>query len=231
MSYMGSPEDGGFGESSSGPGSVVPSPGGIGEPPAPLDGFWVRLLGFPVDGVDPPRHRAGPGVALDLRDDRVGGWGDGPRGHRFLPHHGDHHRPGGGLRRLVLDRPRAGLGQLLGIRVVDSETVGPAGPSQAVARWIGYLISGIPRLRGFIGAALDARKQVRMEKPAGTKVIRSRWGKRAAAREPGREGRSSPAPSPPTRGSPSLPPGRGRHAPPERRRPHDLERGPGRAAA
>ncbi|MGA9775671.1 MAG: RDD family protein, partial [Candidatus Dormiibacterota bacterium] len=63
----------------------------------------------------------------------------------------------------------ASLGQMLvGIRVVDSETGGPLKPSQAVVRFIGYIISGIPLLIGFIWAAFDPKKQGWMDKLAGT---------------------------------------------------------------
>ncbi|MDA8393917.1 MAG: RDD family protein [Candidatus Dormibacteraeota bacterium] len=69
----------------------------------------------------------------------------------------------------------ASLGQqLVGIRVVDSETFGPLKPSQAVVRYIGYLISGLPFLLGYIWAAFDPKKQGWMDKLAGTQVVRSR---------------------------------------------------------
>lgn len=69
----------------------------------------------------------------------------------------------------------ASLGQMLvGIRVVDSETGAGLKGSQAAVRYLGYILSGIPLLLGFIWAGFDSKKQGWMDKLAGTQVVRSR---------------------------------------------------------
>ena len=69
----------------------------------------------------------------------------------------------------------ASLGQqLVGIRVVDSETGAALKGSQAAVRYLGYILSGIPLLLGFIWAGFDSKKQGWMDKLAGTQVVRSR---------------------------------------------------------
>jgi len=67
----------------------------------------------------------------------------------------------------------ATLGQMLvGIRVVDADTGGPLKPSQALIRYIGYILSAIPIFIGFIWAAFDSRKQGWMDKLASTQVVK-----------------------------------------------------------
>jgi uncharacterized RDD family membrane protein YckC len=55
--------------------------------------------------------------------------------------------------------------------VVDAETHAPVDFWQALTRYVGYFISGIPVLAGFAWIALDARKQGWHDKMARTVVI------------------------------------------------------------
>ena len=60
--------------------------------------------------------------------------------------------------------------RLLGLRVVQ-ETGEPIGLGTAFLRWVGYIVSGIPMLMGFLWAGADRRKQGWHDKIAGTVVI------------------------------------------------------------
>ncbi|NPV05675.1 MAG: RDD family protein [Syntrophaceae bacterium] len=60
--------------------------------------------------------------------------------------------------------------RLLGLRVVQ-ETGEPIGFGTAFLRWVGYIVSGIPMLMGFLWAGADRRKQGWHDKIAGTVVI------------------------------------------------------------
>jgi uncharacterized RDD family membrane protein YckC len=64
--------------------------------------------------------------------------------------------------------------RLVGIRVVDADTGEPLKPGQALIRYVGYIISGLPIFIGFIWAAFDSRKQGWMDKLAGTQVVKVR---------------------------------------------------------
>lgn len=59
------------------------------------------------------------------------------------------------------------------IKVVDAKTGGTLSFDQAVGRYAGYFISGVPLGLGFIWAAFDPRKQGWHDKLAGTVVVRS----------------------------------------------------------
>ena len=60
---------------------------------------------------------------------------------------------------------------LISARVVDAKTLGPISTRQAVIRYIGYYVSLIPFMLGFIWVAFDRRKQGWHDKMAGTVVI------------------------------------------------------------
>ena len=141
-----------------------------------LAGFWTRFLGFLVDGVifyvvnsilaaifEPTATTVVGGVSITTRT--------GPTG----------------LVDVILlllelgyfswfwTNRGASLGQMLvGIRVVDSESGAGLKGSQAAVRYLGYILSGIPLLLGFIWAGFDPKKQGWMDKLAGTQVVRSR---------------------------------------------------------
>ena len=173
------PGGGGYGESPSGGGASPPPVGGSVAPAAgaapQLAGFWLRFAGLFIDGliflvlelllgaiftttttevvggvtITVSTGSSLPTVIIILLELAYFSWFWSTRG--------------------------ASLGQqLVGIRVVDSETFGPLKPSQAVVRYIGYLISGLPLLLGYIWAAFDPKKQGWMDKLAGTQVVRSR---------------------------------------------------------
>lgn len=60
--------------------------------------------------------------------------------------------------------------RLLGLRVVQ-ESGGPIGLGTAFLRWVGYIVSALPLLMGFLWAGADRRKQGWHDKIAGTVVI------------------------------------------------------------
>lgn len=60
--------------------------------------------------------------------------------------------------------------RLLGLRVVQ-ETGEPIGLGTAFLRWVGYIVSALPMLMGFLWAGADRRKQAWHDKIAGTVVI------------------------------------------------------------
>ena len=60
--------------------------------------------------------------------------------------------------------------RLLGLRVVQ-ETGAPIGLGTAFLRWVGYIVSALPLLMGFLWAGADRRKQGWHDKIAGTVVI------------------------------------------------------------
>lgn len=57
-------------------------------------------------------------------------------------------------------------------RIVDAETGEPASTIQLVFRYVGYLVSTLPLMLGFIWIAFDPRKQGWHDKLANTVVIR-----------------------------------------------------------
>ncbi len=60
--------------------------------------------------------------------------------------------------------------RLMGLRVVH-DTGEAIGLGTAFLRWVGYIISALPMLIGFIWAGIDRRKQAWHDKIAGTVVI------------------------------------------------------------
>ena len=63
---------------------------------------------------------------------------------------------------------------LVGIKVIDKDSGQNVKPSQAVVRWVGLIISGIPIFIGYIWAAFDPQKQGWMDKLANTQVVKTR---------------------------------------------------------
>lgn len=63
---------------------------------------------------------------------------------------------------------------LLKLQVVDANTGQALSTPQAIGRYLGYYISLIPFMLGFIWVAFDARKQGFHDKLAGTVVIHRR---------------------------------------------------------
>jgi uncharacterized RDD family membrane protein YckC len=60
------------------------------------------------------------------------------------------------------------------VRIVDARTGLPPTLGQCVGRYLGYYLSSIPLLLGFLWIAFDARKQGWHDKLAGTVVVRER---------------------------------------------------------
>jgi uncharacterized RDD family membrane protein YckC len=58
--------------------------------------------------------------------------------------------------------------------IVDADTLGPPTPAQFVIRYVGYYVSSIGLLLGFVWVGIDARKQGWHDKMASTLVIRRR---------------------------------------------------------
>ena len=61
---------------------------------------------------------------------------------------------------------------LLKLRVVDASTGNAISTPQALGRYLGYYVSTIPFLLGFIWVGIDKRKQGFHDKLAGTVVVR-----------------------------------------------------------
>jgi len=59
----------------------------------------------------------------------------------------------------------------LGIRVYDFTRGGPIGYGRGFARWLGYIVSGIPCFLGFFWALWDKEKQTWADKIATTVVV------------------------------------------------------------
>lgn len=62
---------------------------------------------------------------------------------------------------------------LLKLRIVDANTGGKPSTGQFIGRYLGYYVSSIVFLLGFIWVAFDKRKQGWHDKMAGTLVIRT----------------------------------------------------------
>lgn len=60
---------------------------------------------------------------------------------------------------------------LFGLRIVDANTGRALSTPQAIGRYLGYYVSLIPFMLGFIWVAFDSRKQGFHDKLAGTVVI------------------------------------------------------------
>lgn len=159
------------------PTRVVDAPGTGGQAASlPLAGFWIRFVGLLVDGIlFAIVNLLLSALFLSTTTTTVGGIqitvSTGPR--------------------LLVDaillvvelayctwfwtNRGATLGQMLvGIRVVDADTGQLLKPSQAVVRYLGYIISGIPLLLGYIWAGFDPRKQGWMDKLANTLVVKGK---------------------------------------------------------
>jgi uncharacterized RDD family membrane protein YckC len=63
---------------------------------------------------------------------------------------------------------------VLSMKIVDAETGGPITTGQAIGRYLGYYVSLVVLLLGFIWVAFDARKQGWHDKLAGTVVVYTR---------------------------------------------------------
>ena len=61
---------------------------------------------------------------------------------------------------------------MMGIIIVDADTFGPPSFGRLVLRYIGYYLSALPLLLGFLWAAFDSRKQGFHDKIAKTVVIK-----------------------------------------------------------
>jgi uncharacterized RDD family membrane protein YckC len=74
---------------------------------------------------------------------------------------------------LVLwDRKQGTVGKLLlGLRIVDAETLMPLSRKQELIRYLGYFFSTLPLGLGFLWILVDARKQGFHDRLAGSVVI------------------------------------------------------------
>lgn len=61
---------------------------------------------------------------------------------------------------------------LVGAKIVDVETNGPASVGKLVLRYFGYILSSIPLMLGFFWIGWDAKKQGWHDKLSGTAVIK-----------------------------------------------------------
>lgn len=60
---------------------------------------------------------------------------------------------------------------VLGLKIVDADTLGPISTAQAIGRYFAYFVSTIVLLLGFLWVAFDARKQGWHDKLARTVVV------------------------------------------------------------
>lgn len=63
---------------------------------------------------------------------------------------------------------------LLGLKIVDSTTLGPLTLGQAIARYLGYFLSLLTLGAGFLWVAIDRKSQGFHDKLSGTLVIHTR---------------------------------------------------------
>jgi uncharacterized RDD family membrane protein YckC len=63
---------------------------------------------------------------------------------------------------------------LVGARIVDANTLGPAGTGRLIVRYLGYYLSGVALCLGFLWVAFDRQKRGWHDLIAGTVVIKSR---------------------------------------------------------
>jgi uncharacterized RDD family membrane protein YckC len=61
---------------------------------------------------------------------------------------------------------------LLSLKILDAETGNPVSFSRLVIRYLGYIVSGIVLLLGYIWVGFDAKKQGWHDKMAGTVVVK-----------------------------------------------------------
>ncbi len=150
----------------------VPSglPGGV-----VLAGFWIRLAGFFVDWLLFFAISFGLSLIWSTRQVTVVGGST-------VVFHGS--TAAVDLVVLVLEIVYftwlwsswgASLGQqLVGVKVIDASTGDRPRLSQALVRFVGYVISALCILLGFIWVAFDGRKEGWMDKLASTLVVRAR---------------------------------------------------------
>jgi len=62
----------------------------------------------------------------------------------------------------------------IGARIVDAETGSKPSTRQLIVRYLGYYVSMLPLMAGFVWVAFDPRKQGWHDKLAGTVVVRPR---------------------------------------------------------
>lgn len=75
---------------------------------------------------------------------------------------------------------------LISARIVDARTGAKPSTRQLVVRYLGYYVSTLPLLLGFLWVAFDARKQGWHDKLAGTVVVRPKVrGTRPVSFDPG----------------------------------------------
>lgn len=63
---------------------------------------------------------------------------------------------------------------ILGIKIVDANTMGKASPGKLLIRYLGYYISMLPLCLGIFWVGWDKRKQGWHDKIAGTLVIKEK---------------------------------------------------------
>ena len=73
---------------------------------------------------------------------------------------------------------------LFSLKVLDAKTGNSLTIGQSIARYLGYMIAGIPLGLGYIWAAFDSKKQGWHDKIAGTVVVRSKLRGTEAVRFP-----------------------------------------------
>lgn len=61
----------------------------------------------------------------------------------------------------------------LGLRIVDSESLGPVTTKQSILRYFGYFLSALPLFAGFFLMVFDKKKQALHDKIAGTLVLKT----------------------------------------------------------
>ncbi len=61
---------------------------------------------------------------------------------------------------------------LCGIRIVDANSLRPLSTGQCIGRYLGYIVSALPLLAGYLWVGLDRRKQGFHDKLASTVVVR-----------------------------------------------------------
>jgi uncharacterized RDD family membrane protein YckC len=143
---------------------------------APYAGFWIRAVGYIVDSLIVSIIGAALGFLIGLIAGSVN-----PNAAA------DATSPAATTTSLVVGvlvslsyyagmwtMNGATFGQrLMGLRVVDAQTLQAIGPVTAIVRWIGLVLSFLFCFAGVIWVAYDSRKQGLMDKLAGTVVVRA----------------------------------------------------------
>ena len=129
---------------------------------APKAGFWIRFAAIFIDGILVAIVSAAIGAILNLNT-------SGRSGLQLLL----------GLAYYVYFWSKSGPwpGQTVGSKLLNIRVIKTDGSdleiSQALIRYVGFVISGIVLLIGFIWAAFDANKQGGHDKIAGTYVVKT----------------------------------------------------------